>query len=222
MIFWREIVGVVGHVRHYGIASEPPFVQLYTPFAQLPIYFENRRPTMALIVRTSLAPEALTAAIRRELSAIDRDIPVYGMQTMKTYLANNMEQPRLSVMLLGGLSGLALLLAIIGIYGVVSYSVTQRTQEIGVRVALGATRADVMRMVVGQAGILIAAGVVIGAGASLALGSVMRNMLFQVSGRDPATLGLIAALLVVVGLVASAVPARRATRVDPLVALRAD
>jgi putative ABC transport system permease protein len=222
MIFWREIVGVVGHVRHYGIASEPPFVQLYTPFAQMPIYFEDRRPTMALIVRTSLAPEALTAAIRRELGAIDRDIPVYGMQTMKTYLANNTEQPRLSVMLLGGLGGLALLLAIIGIYGVVSYSVTQRTQEIGVRMALGATRADVMKMVVGQAGILIAAGVVIGAGASLGLGSVMRNMLFQISGRDPVTLALIAALLVLVGLVASIVPARRATRVDPLVALRTD
>jgi putative ABC transport system permease protein len=188
----------------------------------MPIYFEDRRPTMALIVRTSLAPEALTAAIRRELGAIDRDIPVYGMQTMKTYLANNTEQPRLSVMLLGGLGGLALLLAIIGIYGVVSYSVTQRTQEIGVRMALGATRADVMKMVVGQAGILIAAGVVIGAGASLGLGSVMRNMLFQISGRDPVTLALIAALLVLVGLVASIVPARRATRVDPLVALRTD
>jgi putative ABC transport system permease protein len=221
-IVWREIVGVVGHVRHYGIASEPPFVQLYTPFGQLPIYFENRRPSMALVVRTSLAPEALTGAIRRELSAIDRDIPVYGVQTMKTYLAQNTEQPRLSVMLLGGLGGLALLLAIIGIYGVVSYSVTQRTQEIGVRMALGATGADVMRMVVAQAGILIAAGVVIGAGASLALGSVMRNMLFQVSERDPVTLGLIAALLVLVGLVASIVPARRATLVDPLVALRTD
>jgi putative ABC transport system permease protein len=219
---WREIVGVVAHVRHYGIASEPPYVQLYVPFTQPPIYFENRRPSMALVVRTALAPEALTGAIRRELSAIDRDIPVYGVETMKTYLAQNTEQPRLSVVLLGGLGGLALLLAIIGIYGVVSYSVTQRTQEIGVRMALGATRADVMRMVVGQAGILIAAGVVIGAGAALALGSVMRNMLFQVSERDPVTLGLIAALLGLVGLVASAVPARRATRVDPLVALRAD
>ena len=221
-IHWREIVGVVGHVRHYGIASEPPFVQLYTPFAQLPIYFENRRPTMALVVRTTLAPEALASGIRREVSAIDRDIPVYGVQTMTTYLAQNTEQPRLSVMLLGGLGGLALLLAIIGIYGVVSYSVTQRTQEIGVRMALGATRTDVMRMVVGQAGIPIAAGVVIGAGASLGLESVMRNMLFQISARDPVTLGLIATLLVLVGLVASVVPARRATRVDPLVALRTD
>jgi predicted permease len=222
IIFWREIVGVVGHVRHYGLASEPPFVQVYTPFAQMPIYFEDRRPTMALIVRTSLAPEALTGAVRRELTDIDRDIPVYGVQTMRTYLAQTTEQPRLSVMLMGGLGALALLLAIIGIYGVVSYSVTQRTQEIGLRMALGATRANVMRMVVGQAGIPIAAGVVIGAGASLALGSVMRNMLFQVSERDPMTLGVIAALLGLVGLVASVVPARRATRVDPLVALRTE
>jgi putative ABC transport system permease protein len=219
---WREIVGVVGHVRHYGIASEPPFVQLYTPFLQLPIYFENRRPTMALVVRTALAPEALTGAVRRELSAIDRDIPVYGMQTMNTYLANNTEQPRLSVMLLTGLGGLALLLAVIGIYGVVSYSVTQRTQEIGVRMALGATQRDVLRMIVGQASLLIAAGVVIGAGASLALGSVMRNMLFQVSERDPVTLVSIALVLILVALVASVVPARRATRVDPLVALRTE
>jgi putative ABC transport system permease protein len=221
-VVWREIVGVVGHVRHYGIASEPPFVQLYTPFAQLPIYFENRRPSMALVVRTSLAPEALAGAIRRELRAIDPDIPVYGVQTMATYLSQETEQPRLSVMLLSGLGGLALLLAVIGIYGVVSYSVTQRTREIGVRMALGATRRDVMRMVVGQASILIAAGVVIGAGASLALGSVMRNMLFEASARDPVTLGLIAAALIVVALVASVVPARRATRVDPLVALRTE
>jgi putative ABC transport system permease protein len=221
-VVWREIVGVVGHVRHYGIASEPPFVQLYTPFAQLPIYFENRRPSMALVVRTSLAPEALAGSIRRELRAIDPDIPVYGVQTMATYLSQETEQPRLSVMLLSGLGGLALLLAVIGIYGVVSYSVTQRTREIGVRMALGATRRDVMRMVVGQASILIAAGVVIGAAASLALGSLMRNMLFEASARDPVTLGFIATALIVVALVASVLPARRATRVDPLVALRTE
>jgi putative ABC transport system permease protein len=177
---------------------------------------------MALVVRTALAPEALTGSIRRELSAIDPDIPVYGVQTMATYLSQETEQPRLSVLLLSGLGGLALLLAVIGIYGVVSYSVTQRTQEIGVRMALGATRGDVMRMVVGQAAIPIAGGVIIGAGASLALESVMRNMLFEVSAREPLTLALIAALLVIVALVASVVPARRATRVDPLVALRTE
>ena len=219
---WREIVGVVGHVRHYGIASEPPFVQVYAPFDQLPIWFEPRRPSMALAARTSLAAEALTAAIRRELGGIDRDIPVFNVQTMTTYVAQATEQPRLSVMLLGGLGGLALLLAVIGIYGVVSYSVAQRTPEIGVRLALGATGRDVLRMVVRQALALIAAGVVIGVGLSLALGSLMRTLLFEVSPRDPATLAAIASGLALVGLVASLVPALRATRVDPLVALRSE
>jgi putative ABC transport system permease protein len=221
-IIWREIVGVVAHVRHYGVASEPPFVQLYTPFAQLPVYYEQRRPTMALLVRTSLAPEALGAAIRNEVARLDADIPIYGLQTMNTYLRQNTEQPRLSVVLLGGLGVLALVLAILGIYGVVSYSVTQRTQEFGVRMALGASPRHVLRMVIGQAGALIGAGVAIGIGVSLALGSVLRKMLFEMSPRDPATMTAVAALLAAVALVASVVPARRATRVDPLVALRAE
>jgi putative ABC transport system permease protein len=219
---WREIVGVAGHVRHYDLATEPPFVQLYVPFAQLPIYFHNRRPSMALVVRTALPAETLTGAVRRELAAIDADIPLYAVQPMADYLSQATEQPRLSVVLLTGLGALALVLAVIGIYGVVSYSVAQRTQEIGVRVALGATRRDVYRMVVGEAGALIAAGLVVGVGASLALGSMIRSLLFEVSHRDPATVATIAALLALVALVASLVPARRATRVDPLVALRAE
>jgi putative ABC transport system permease protein len=219
---WREIVGVVQHVRHYGIASEPPFVQLYTPLDQLPGYYEERHPTMSLFVRTSLPIETLTGAIRREVSQIDRDIPVYGIETMKTYVRQNTEQPRLSVILLSGLGALAMLLAVIGIYGVVSYSVAQRTQEIGVRMALGATRRDVLRMVVGQAFTLIAAGIVIGVAGSLALGSTLRSMLYEMSPRDPATLAAIAAVLAIVGVIASVMPARRATRVDPLIALRAE
>jgi putative ABC transport system permease protein len=221
-IVWREIVGVVVHVRHYGLASEPPYVQLYTPFQQLPIYFDPRRPSMALVVRTSLPPESLIPAIRQAVASIDRDIPVYGVQTMQTYLAQSLEQPRLSVTLLSGLGGLALILAVIGIYGVVSYSVAQRTQEIGVRMALGASRRDVLSMVVRQAVVLIASGVVIGSLAALALGSYIRSMLYQVSERDPWTLGVIALVLAATGLIASLVPARRATRVDPLVALRAE
>jgi putative ABC transport system permease protein len=217
---WREIVGVVAHVRHYGIASEPPFVQVYTPFQQLPIWFEQRRPSMALVARTPLPAETLTAAIRREVAAIDGDIPVYGIETMKTYLAQSTEQPRLMVMILAGLGALALILAVIGIYGVVSYSVAQRTQEIGVRMALGATGRQVVRMVVRQALVPIAAGVVIGGAVALALGSLIQSLLFEVSPRDPGTLAAIAASLALVGLVASFVPALRATRVDPLVALR--
>ena len=219
---WREIVGVVGHVRHYGLTSEPPYVQLYTPFDQLPIYFHERRPSMALVARTALPAETLASAIRREVAAIDRDIPVYGVATMTSYLAQSTEQPRLSLMLLTGLGALALVLAVIGIYGVVSYSVAQRTQEIGVRMALGATRRDVLRLVAGQAVALVAAGVAIGAVAALALGSVMESLLYEISPRDPATLAAIAAVLAAAGTLAGVMPARRATRVDPLVALRAE
>jgi predicted permease len=222
VMVWREIVGVVAHVKHYGIASEPPYVQLYTPFEQLPTYYEQRRPTMALFARTSLSPETLTAAIRREAAALDPDVPVYAVQTMTTYVRQHTEQPRLSVFLLGGLGALALVLAVIGIYGVVSYSVTERTAEFGVRMALGATRADVLKMVAGQVGALIGAGLALGVVASLALGSAMEKLLFQVSPRDPLTMAAIGVVLGVVALAAGLVPARRATRVDPLVALRAE
>ena len=219
---WREIVGVVGHVRHYGLASEPPFVQLYVPFPQLPIYFESRRPGMALVVRTPLEPAQLTASIRRAVAGIDPDIPVYGVQTMNAYLSQALEQPRISVMLLTALGGLALVLAVIGIYGVISYSVAQRTQEIGLRMALGASSRDVLKMVVRQGAMLVTAGLVLGAGAAYVLSSAMRGLVYEVSERDPATVAAIAALLATVGLMASIVPARRATRVDPLTALRSE
>jgi putative ABC transport system permease protein len=221
-IVWREIVGVVAHVRHYGIASEPPYVQVYTPLEQLPTYFEARHPAMALLARTAMAPEALAAVIRREAAALDPDIPVYGLQTMASYLQQNTEQPRLSAVMLAGLAALALVLAVIGIYGVVSYTVTQRTQEIGVRMALGATGRDVVRMVVGQAATLVGVGIAAGIAASLALGSTLRSLLYQVSPRDPWTMTAIAVLLAGVAIAASVIPARRATRVDPLLALRAE
>jgi putative ABC transport system permease protein len=217
---WREVVGVVRHVRHYGLAQGPPYVQVYTPFAQLPIWFERRRPTMALFVRTTIAPERLTASVRERLASLDGDIPVYGVQTMQTYLAQNTEQPRLNVMLLGGLAALALILATLGVYGVVSYSVAQRTQEIGVRMALGATRAHVLRLVVGQASAVVLLGVVLGLGGALALASLLQTLLFQVSARDPVTFATVAVVLAVIGFAATIVPARRATQVDPLVAIR--
>ena len=219
-VVWREIVGIVTHVRHYGLASEPPFVQLYTPIDQLPIYFVQRRPAMALVARTTLAPETLTAAIRRAVAAIDPDIPVYSVQTMKTYIARDTEQPRLGVVLLSALGALALVLAVIGIYGVVSYSVAERTQEIGVRMALGASRRDVLLMVIGRSARLVLVGVLLGTGASLALGSLLRTMLFEISPRDPLTVTMIAGILTAVGVLAAAVPARRATHVDPIVAMR--
>jgi putative ABC transport system permease protein len=217
---WREVVGVVRHVRHYGLAGEPPFVQLYTSFEQLPVYMQPRGPAMALVARTTLPPQALAATIRRELAAIDGDIPIYGLQTMERYVAQDTEQQRLSVVLLSGFGGLALLLAIVGIYGVLSYSVTQRTQEIGIRMALGATRFDVLTLVVGQGMVLAAIGLAVGLAASYAASRVLTAMLFEISPRDPATFGTLTALLGGVALVASVLPALRATRVSPIEALR--
>ena len=154
------------------------------------------------------------------MAAIDRDIPVYGVQTMTTYLAQNTEQPRLNVMLMTGFGGLALLLSVVGIYGVLSYSVSQRTQEIGIRMALGATRRDVLTLVVGHGMLLTLVGIAIGLAASYVVAKSMTAMLFQVSPHDPSTFAAIAVLLGVVALAASALPGLRATRVSPIQALR--
>jgi putative ABC transport system permease protein len=219
---WREVVGVVRHVRHYGLAAEPPFVQLYTTFEQLPVYYQQRAPAMALVARTTLPPDALASTIRRELAAIDRDIPIYGLQTMERYLEQDTEQRRLSVVLLSGFGALALVLAIVGIYGVLSYTVSRRTQEIGIRLALGATRGDVLRLVVGQGLLLATIGIAIGLAGSYAAGRVLASMLFEISPRDPATFALLAVLLGAVAAIASAVPGWRATRIDPIAALRSE
>jgi putative ABC transport system permease protein len=217
---WREVVGVVRHVHHYGLASEPPFVQLYTSFEQLPVYMQDRRPSMALLVRTTQQPDALAAEVRRALSTLDRNVPLHTVQTMEEYLTQNVEQPRLGVALLGGFGALALLLSIVGIYGVLSYIVSQRTQEMGVRMALGASRRSVLWLVLRQGIRLAALGIVVGLAASFVVTRALTSVLFQVSPHDPATFGLFAAVLAAAALVASAVPALRATRVNPIDALR--
>jgi putative ABC transport system permease protein len=184
------------------------------------MYYEARRPSMALAVRTTLEPEALAGSIRRELAAIDRDIPLYGLQTMERYVSQNTEQQRLSVMLLSGFSGLALVLAVVGIYGVLSYTVSQRTQEIGIRLTLGATRRDVLALVVGDGMRLAIVGIGIGLAASYGVTSLLKALLYEVSPHDPATFAGLAALLAFVALAASTLPGLRATRVSPIDALR--
>jgi putative ABC transport system permease protein len=219
---WRDVVGVVRHVRHYGLVREPAHMEVYAPLEQLPVWFRIRRPNMALFVRTPLAAEQLVGSIRQAVSGIDPDIPVYDVQTMERYVDQATEQSRLSMTLLGLFSGLALVLASVGLYGVLSYLVTRRTQEIGIRMALGATRADVMRLIVGHGMGLAIAGIGIGLAASWAITRSLGSLLVGVSPHDPGTFVAVAVLLAAVALIASYLPGRRATRVDPMITLRAE
>ena len=210
----REIVGVVGATRRYDMTDEP------SPRVYLPYQQENWW-SMTLVVRPHAGdPLALVPAVRRELAAIDKDQPVHNFRRLEESVAEWLTPQRFSTLLLASFAGLAVLLAAVGIYGVMSYSVTQRTHEIGVRVALGAQTSDVLRMVVGRGMLLTLAGVGVGLAASLALTRLLRSLLFGVSETDPLTFAGVALLMTSVALVACLVPALRATRVDPMVALR--
>lgn len=216
---WREVVGVVGHVRHYDMERRVR-VGLYTPLRQLPLWMQERRPTMGLAVRTSGDPAQMTAAIRNEVRALDRDLPVFNVNTMEEIVSRAVAQRRLSTWLLGIFAAVAILLTVVGIYGVIAYSVAQRTHEIGVRMALGAQVGDVLGMILKQGAFLILIGVLVGLAAAFLLSRLMASLLFGVSASDPATFVAVPVLLVGVALVACYIPARRATKVDPLVALR--
>ena len=218
---WREVIGVVRHVRHYAITGGPPYVQVYAPFTQLPIWTRERRPAMALVARTANA-ETLVPTLRRAVRDLDPHLPIYGVQPMTEYVAQQVEQPRMSATLLGGFAILALVLAAIGVYGVLSYIVSQRTREIGVRLALGAGRGEIVRQVVGQALVLAAIGLAVGLAGAVALTRLIRTLLFEVSPTDLGTFGTVAIVLGLIAIAAGVVPARRASRVDPLVALRSD
>ncbi|HEY6333672.1 MAG TPA: ABC transporter permease [Blastocatellia bacterium] len=210
---WGTIVGVVAHVRHYGLEKEGR-EQIYFSLDQEPAN------TMYLSVRTHGDPLSVTGAIRSAVSSLDRGEPMYEVNTMDQLLSNSIAQPRLLVSLFVAFAGVALILAVVGIYGVMSYSVTQRTAEIGVRVALGARKMDVLRLVFFRGLVLTIAGLAIGLGGAMALTRLMGGMLYAVRPTDPATFAAISAVLAVAALSACAIPAQRATRVDPMVALR--
>ena len=210
---WREIVGVVGHVKQKGLEGESP-VQYYVPHRQLPV------PGVFLVARTSSDPASLAGAVRGSIQQVDGELPVFRVTSMERMVADSMTQRRFAMTLLGIFAAVALILASVGLYGVMSYSVTHRTNEIGIRMALGARVTDVLAMVVSQGMKLSLAGVGIGLAGAFALTRVMRTLLFGVSATDPLIFAAVAVLLAGVSLAACYVPARRATKVDPMEALR--
>ena len=208
-----EIIGIVGDAK-YGKLEGETRAMVYWPHPEL------AGSSMTIVVRTEGDPLRLAAAAGREIQAIDKDQPIADVRTMQSWLSESVSRTRFGTLLLATFAAIALLLSAVGIYGVMSYSVTQRTQEIGIRMALGAQRSDVMKMVLGQGMGLTLAGVALGLSASFALTRVMASLLFGISATDPSTFALISLLLVGVAFLASYVPARKATRVDPMIALR--
>ncbi|HYH85421.1 MAG TPA: FtsX-like permease family protein, partial [Pyrinomonadaceae bacterium] len=210
---WREVVGVVSDVKMNGVDRETP-LQAYLPLSQ-----EPSRP-LVLVARTGGDPLALSMAVEQAVHSIDKDLPVFGTRSMDQLMGNAIAQQRLLMLLLACFAGLALTLAAVGIYGVMSYAVAQRTHEIGIRMALGARGRDVLKMVIGQGMAVTLAGVALGLAGSLALTRMMVRLLYGVSATDPSVFVLVPLLLAAVALLACLIPARRATKVDPMVALR--
>jgi putative ABC transport system permease protein len=210
---WREIVGVVKNIRHTALDSEPQ-PEMYFPFSQFPL------PFMTIVVRTASDPLSLVPAARNQVMAVDKDQPISNIHTMEELLAISVSQRRFNMLLLITFAVVALALASVGIYGVMSYTVAERTHEIGLRMALGAQRRDVIRLVISQGMMLAGIGVGIGLVCAFAMTRMMSSLLFGVGATDPLTYALIAALLSSVALLACYLPARRATKVDPMVALR--
>lgn len=210
---WREIVGVAGNVKHKALETEA-MPEVYFPYQQHPKNFIN------LVVHTASDPASMVSAIRNQVLSIDKDQPVSDVMTMEQRLAKSVASSRFVMLLLGIFSILALGLAAVGIYGVMSYLVTQRTQEIGVRMALGAQKRDVLKLVVGKGMALAVIGIAIGLVASLGLTRLMRSLLFEVTPTDWLTFVITSMVLLTVALLACYIPARRATKVEPLIALR--
>ena len=208
-----EIVGIVGDVRHFGVdAPAPP--TFYLSLAQ------SGMDAVSIVMSTRGSAAALTQPARKMAQGLDRDALVGEPMLMDTLVSTSLGQRRFYMMLLGGFAGLALVLAAVGLYGVISYSLAQRTQEVGIRVALGASGRQVVAMMMRQGMRLTGLGLVIGLVLSLALTSMLKGLLVGVSTTDPATLAITALVLLIVALLATYVPARRAAQVDPLVALR--
>ncbi len=214
---WREIVGVVGSTRNLGL-DEEPFPEIFAVHDQVGA-IQNQ---LFLVLRTDDEPEGLVPAVREAVLEMDADQPVYAIRTIEEAYAQGVASMRAATLFLSVFAGFALVLAAVGVYSVVSYTVSDRTKEIGVRIALGADRARVRRLVVGQALLPVVIGAAVGVAAAVAVSGGLERLLFGVGGSDPLTLSLVAGLLVSVAALASWVPAFRAARLDPVDALRAD
>jgi putative ABC transport system permease protein len=211
--YYYTIVGVVADVHHEGFTTTPK-AHIYVPHPQFPLL------RMTIVVRASLDPLTLVSAVRGELRAMDKNLPLINVKTEEALLAESVAPRRFALTLIGTFAGLALLLASIGIYGVISYSVTECTQEFGVRMAMGAMRRDVLGMVLWRGLRLAGAGIAAGALAAFAVSRVLGSFLFGVTSHDPVTFSTVAGVFITVSLAACLIPALRATRVDPMVALR--
>ena len=210
---WKTIVGIVGDVRQYGLDTQPRIAAYISQAQNLSFLF-------TLVARTTVDPSGMERAARGAFLAADPTQPVFNVQPLESYMAASLAQRRLTLALLAMFGALALALAAVGIYGVVSYAVTSRTREMGIRMALGAGRSDMLAMILRQAAVLAGAGLVAGIAGAFVLTRFLTTLLFEVRTTDQATLGSIALLLVAVALGASYLPARRAAGVDPTVTLR--
>jgi predicted permease len=222
---WRTVVGVVGDVRQYALSGRAPAEitgAMYMPYPQAVALNRQIPVAMSLLVRTSGDPSRVAAGIREMVASVNPDVPVSEVQTMESVVASSVSEPRSMMWLFASFAACALLLAAIGTYGVVSYTTAQRTYEIGVRVAVGATRGDIFGLVIGQSLRLVLAGLAAGALAALLLGRALSSFLYGVSATDPVTFAAVGGLLVLTALVAGYVPGRRAANTDPVRALRVD
>jgi putative ABC transport system permease protein len=212
---WATVVGIVKDTKPRALDGDP-VAEMYVPFTQQPA------SSMAFIIRTTGKPEGIIEAVRQTAKSLDKDQPVYGVRTLESVMSEAVAKPTFRTFLLGVFALVALILAMVGVYGVMSYSIAQRTREIGIRMALGAQGPDVLKLIIGHGMALAFVGVGIGLVASFALTRVMSQLLFGVRPTDPLTFGLVTAVLIAVALMACYIPARRAAKVDPLIVLRSE
>lgn len=219
---WREVVGVVRDVRDYGPDTQPN-PESYVPYLQNTAdYIEGTTSSMALVVRADSAPASLTGMVRRQIRSLDKDQPIQNLRTMEEVFAESVAQRRFNMLLISLFAGLALLLATLGVYGVISYSVTERIHEFGIRMALGAQPADVLKLVLSQGIKLAAGGIILGLVAAFAITRMLSSLLYGVTATDPAIFIAASLLIAGIALLASYQPARKATKVHPMVALRTE